>query len=141
MRTAVTAAALVVLMGLVGSVVFLAVREEDRPPTTTTTTTTTTVPIAEVASAIAIALQNDFDETITRTEARCVANELLAVMAPADLEAFTSLTAGLVTLDSAQRDRLVRGIIGCLTPAAAAVLLASPTTTTIPPAELPDEGG
>lgn len=140
MRTAVTAAALVVLMGLVGSVVFLAVREEDRPPTTTTTTTTT-VPIAEVASAIAIALQNDFDETITRTEARCVANELLAVMAPADLEAFTSLTAGLVTLDSAQRDRLVRGIIGCLTPAAAAVLLASPTTTTIPPAELPDEGG
>lgn len=135
------AAALTALAGLVGSGVFLAVREDPPPPTTTTTTTATTVPITKVASAIAAALRADLDVTLTAAEALCVANELLAVLAPADLAAFTSLTAPLVSLDTVQRDQLVRGIVGCVPPATAAALLASPTTTTTVAVELPDEGG
>lgn len=145
-RAAATAAALVALIGVVGSATFVVVRSD--PPTTTTTTsttaatttTTTTTSVAAVAEAIAAALQSDLDVALTAPEALCIAKELLTVVASTDLDSTSSLTTPLASLDEIQRKQLVRGIVGCVPPATAAALLATPTTTSTPTVELPDEG-
>lgn len=143
-RAAATAAALVALIGVVGSATFVVVRSD--PPTTTTTasttaaTTTTTTSVAAVAEAIAAALQSDLDVALTAPEALCIAKELLTVVASTDLDSTSSLTTPLASLDEIQRKQLVRGIVGCVPPATAAALLATPTTTSTPTVDLPDEG-
>jgi hypothetical protein len=140
-RAAATAAALFALVLLAGSAAFLAAREDPTPPTTTSTTTTsTTVPVAEVADAIAASLQADLTVAVTRAEATCVATALLAVLPPEQLERLGSLAEPLAALRADQRRDLVRAVVRCVPPESAAALLGNPSTT-VPPVDLPDEGG
>lgn len=139
-RAAASAAALAALVLLVGSAAFLAAREDPPPPTTTTTTTSTTVPLAVVADAIAASLQSDLTVAITRAEATCVATALLEVLPPEQLERLDSVAEPLAALAEGQRRDLVRAVVRCVPPESAAALLGSPSTT-VPPVDLPDEGG
>lgn len=138
---AATAAALIALVLLVGTAAYLGVREEPEPPptTTTTSTTTTTVPFEVFADAIARQLQGNLEVAITRGESLCVANAMLGVLPPDDLERLAQLPAPFAALDQATKDQLVRGVVQCVPPESAAALLGT-TSETAPPVELPDEG-
>ncbi len=140
-RAAATAAALIALVLLVGTAAYLGVREEPEPPTTTTTTstTTTTVPLQVFAEAIAGQLEGNLEVAITREEALCVANAMLGVLPPDDLERLAELPAPFAALDQSTKDRLVRGVVQCVPPESAAALLGT-TSETAPPVDLPDEG-
>ena len=135
-KEAATAAAFAVLVGVVGAAAFVAARDEPNPPPPTTTTTTT--PTADdLALAIATALSDGLDVPLDDTEARCVADGVLAQLGPARLEALTS--AGPVTPSAKEQAALVRTVVGCVPPDKAAALLGTfPSTTLV--AELPDEG-
>jgi hypothetical protein len=140
-RAAAAAAALLALVLLVGTAAYLGVREEPEPPptTTTTTTTSTTVPLAVFAEAIAEQLEDGLEVPITRDEARCVATALLGVLTPEELERLASLPSPFAALDQPTRDRLVRGLVGCVPPETAASLLGGAGGSP-PPVDLPDEG-
>jgi DNA-directed RNA polymerase specialized sigma24 family protein len=140
-RAAATVAALLALVGLVGSAVFLAAREDSPPPPTTTTTsstTTTTITDDEVAEAIADALQEGLPVALSDLEAGCIAGSLLDVVDVEQLERLVGHADPLTSLPEPERALLVRVVVECVPPAKAAALLGSPTTTS-PPAELPDE--
>lgn len=136
-KAAAAAAAFVALVAMVGAATYVAARDEP-PPAPTTTTTTTTVPTTdEVAVAIATALSEGLDVPLESTEARCVAEGLLAQLGQARLEGMAD--AGVVVLTEAERAGLVRTIVQCVPPEKAAALLSTTPTTTIV-VELPDEG-
>ncbi len=141
-RAAATAAALIALVLLVGTAAYLGVREEPEPPpttTTSTTTTTTTVPLQVFAAAIAGQLEGNLEVPITRDEALCVANAMLGVLPPDDLERLAQLPAPFAALDQGTRDQLVRGVVQCVPPESAAAQLGT-TSETAPPVDLPAEG-
>jgi len=137
-RLAASVLALVALVGLVGGAVFSANRAERVTPTTTTSTTTTTVPTSAVARAIAEALRTSLPAPISLAEALCIADAVVAVVEPRRLEALARRPSPLLALTDAERDELVRGVVGCVPPEQAAAILGSPTTT-MPAVELPDE--
>lgn len=141
-RAAAAVAALFALTGLVGGAVFLAAREDATPPTTTTIaptpTTTTTVPVSVVAEAIADELGDALPVAVTRVEARCIADALVETVEPPRLEDLADVADPLSRLTPPERGRLVRGVVGCVSPEHAALILGSPTTTA-PPVALPDE--
>ncbi len=130
-------AAFVALMGAAGAIAFVATRHDPSPPPPTTTTATT-IPTADaLAMAIATSLSDGLDVPLISTEARCVADGLLAQLGPARLGALT--TAGAVTPSAEEQAGLVRTVVGCVPPDKAAVLLGS--TSSIPiVVKLPDEG-
>jgi hypothetical protein len=140
-RVAGTAVALVALAALVGTIVFVLVRDDTEapPPSTTTTTTTTTVPVSDlVAEAVADALRRDLTVPIGDVEATCIAAALVEVLAPERLEQLLEQAEPLTGLTEPERSGLVRGVVQCVPPDVAAALLGSATTTTVP-VFLPDE--
>ena len=140
-RAAAVVAALAALAGLVGTAVFTAARDGAAPVSPTSTTaapTTTSVSDEALAGAIASSLQADLTVTITAAEARCIADALVSVLELRRLERLVGDADPLSSLTAAERDDLVRGVVGCVPPDQAAAILGSPTTTA-PPVELPDE--
>lgn len=140
MRTVIGGAAAVVVLGLAGGAAFLAARDDEAPPPTTTTTTTT-VPVARLVAALADALEAGLEVPLTETEARCVAEAVVAVVGEDALaDAIEAPRTAVLPADETQRDELVRGLVGCVPASTAAVLLGGSTSTTTP-LVLPDEGG
>lgn len=134
-----SAAALCALALLVGTAVFLAAREEEPAPTTTTTSTTAPPTQEDIATALAQALQADLDVAITMEEARCVAEIVIAVLPPTALGDLVARPAPLSSVSEAQRDELVRGVVGCVPEASAAALLGTGASSTTA-VSLPGEG-
>jgi hypothetical protein len=137
MRAAVSAAALVALVAVVGTLAYVSARDDHDPPATTTTTTSPLTPEAAVA-AVADALATGLAAPLTPDEARCVADGMVDALGPAGLGAL-AVTGDGADLRQADRDALVRMVVGCLPEDKAAALLSSGSTTTIA-AQLPDEG-
>lgn|GEM_PF-5627189 len=134
---AAAAAAAFVALGAAGAIAFVAARDDPSPPPPTTTTATT-IPTADaLALAIATSLSDGLDVPLISTEARCVADGLLAQLGPARLAALT--TTGPVTPSAEEQAALVRTVVGCVPPDKAAILLSSTSSTPIV-VELPDEG-
>jgi hypothetical protein len=125
-----SAAALFALVLLVGTAVFLAAREEEPAPTTTTTSTTAPLTEEDVAAALAESLQADLAVAITIEEARCVAAVVVAVVPPDALGELVDRSVPLSGVSEAQREELVRGVVGCVPEASAAALLGAGTSTT-----------
>jgi hypothetical protein len=133
-------AAVVALVGLVGGAAFLAAREDEEPPPTTSTTTTA-VPMDELVAALAEGLQDGLAVPLTDVEAGCVAEAVVAVVGEDALaELVDDPGRAVLPADAAQRDDLVRGIVGCVPASTAGVLLGGSTSTTAE-VVLPDEGG
>jgi hypothetical protein len=142
-RAAVTTAALVALAGLAGVGAFVASHEDSSPASTTSTSmasTTTTDRSSEVAAALATTLQDGLPVELTVAEAQCVADGVVAVVPPEQLEAVATATDPLAALDTDQRAGLLRAVVTCLPPATAGTLLGDPTSTTVS-LVLPNEGG
>lgn len=128
-------------MGVVGSGTYLTARDDPgAAPSPRRATTTTTLAEDTVAAAIARALEDGLEVPLTASEARCVADALLAVVRAEQLAELESLTEPLRSLDDAAHDQLVRGVVGCVPPETAGALLGEATTTTSA-VQLPDEGG
>ncbi len=127
-------------MGLAGTVAYVAVRDDGQADPPETSTTTTVVTRSALTDAIARSLADGLDVALTRTQARCVARALLAVVDAGELEALEALIDPSASLASDARARLVRGVVGCVPSDVAAALLGGSTSTTVP-VQLPDEGG
>lgn len=139
-RAAATAAALLALMGLVGGAAYRAARDDASPSTSITASTAATSSSADLADVIADALGHDLEVPLSVDEARCVTDELLAVVSLDGLQELESLADPLATLDPVERDKIVRGVVSCVPADTAAALLGGSTTSTVP-VELPGEGG
>ena len=135
-KAAVTAAAFVALVGVVGAAGYLVARDEPAPATTTTTTTTPPPTPEEVAMGIEVALREGLDVELDASEARCVTEGLLDLLGQERLE---TIDGNGSALTEAERGELVRMVVLCIPPEKAAVLLTPAPTTTVA-VELPDEG-
>ena len=132
-------AAVVALVGLTGAAAFLAAREDEEPPAVTSTTTT--VPADQLVAALAAGLQDGLAVPLTDAEADCIAESVVAVVGEDALaELVDQPGRAVLPADAAQRDDLVRGIVGCVPASTAGVLLGGSTSTTAE-VVLPDEGG
>lgn len=133
-------AAVVALVALVGGATFLAAREDEGPPPTSTTTTTA-VPVDELVQALSAGLRDGLAVPLTDAEADCIAEAVVTVVGEDALaELVDDPGRAVLQADDAQRDDLVRGIVGCVPASTAGVLLGGSTTTTAE-VVLPDEGG
>lgn len=133
-------AAVVALVGLTGAAAFLAAREDEEPPAVTRTTTTT-VPVDQLVDALAAGLQDGLAVPLTDAEADCIAESVVAVVGEDALaELVDQPGRAVLPADAAQRDDLVRGIVGCVPASTAGMLLGGSTSTTAE-VVLPDEGG
>ena len=133
-------AAVVALVALVGGATFLAAREDDEPPPATSTTTTS-VPADQLVAALAEGLRDGLAVPLTDAEADCIAEAVLDVVGEDALaELVDDPGRAVLQADDAQRDDLVRGIVGCVPASTAGVLLGGSTSTTAQ-VVLPDEGG
>jgi len=121
-----------------GTLAYVSARD-DRDPPSTTTTTTSPLTAEAVVAAVADALAAGLEAPLTPDEARCVADGLLAALGQPRLEALAADEGTVADLSPADRDALVRTVVGCLPEEKAAALLGSGSTTTIV-AQLPDEG-
>ena len=142
LRAAVPGAALLTLVIVVGTLTYFAARDEPDPPLppTTTTTTTTAAPGAEeIAAAVADGLAEGLEVPLSPSEARCVADDLLALLGQPRLEALAGAEAAADDLNEGERDELVRTIVLCVPPQKASALLSTNTTNSAF-AELPGEG-
>jgi hypothetical protein len=137
MRAAVSTAALIALVAVVGTVAYVSARDDHDPPGSTTTTSSPLTSEAVVA-AVADALASGLEAPLTPDEARCVADGLVAALGQSRLEALAA-AGDEGELDQTDRDALVRTVVRCLPEEKAAALLGSGSTTTIV-AQLPDEG-
>ena len=140
-RAAAPAAAFVALAGGLAAGSYVLAREEapEPAPPTTTSTTSTTVPDAVVAAALAEALTDTLDVAIDDTGARCLGEALLVTVGRDRLEVLAGSADPLVSLPDGDREQLVRDVVTCVGPDAAAALLGTATTTT-EPAAFPDAG-
>jgi hypothetical protein len=138
MRTAVSAAALIAVVAVVGTLAYVSARDDREPPTTTTTTSSPPAPEV-VAGAVADALATGLDVPLAPAEAGCIADGLLGALGQARLEALAAEGGTTEDLSDADRDSLVRVVVGCVPAQTAAALLGSGSTTT-GVAQLPDEG-
>lgn len=135
------AAALLALMGGIGAATFVAMRDDPAAPATTTSSTVTSSSPAEVARAIAASLEHELEVPLSPEQARCVTDVLLALVHVEELQRLAGAADPLASVGDATRERLVRGLVGCVPPETAAALLGASTTTTPAPVQLPDEGG
>jgi hypothetical protein len=139
-KAAAAAVAFVAVLAVIGTVTYASVRDEPAPPTTTITTSTTVrAPTGdEVALAITAALSQDLEVPLTGIEAACVAGGMVQGLGQERLEEMAAAGAGVDDLTAEEHDRLVRAIVGCVTPETAEALLS--TKPPPPPVEgLPDE--
>jgi len=125
-------------LALVGTLTFVAVRDEADPPPSTTTTTTTTIPTdEELAAVVTDALTGDLDVPLSDAQARCVADGVVELLGS---DRLLGLADGAAAgLDGEERAALVRTVVLCVPEDAAEALLGTGTTTTAI-AQLPDEG-
>jgi hypothetical protein len=127
----------------------LASGDEPRQVATTTTSTTTTTaapatavdPVGLLADALAARLASDAGIEPSPGELECLARTTRQVLGPrrvSELADEGGSPVDLLTPD--ERDGLVRAIVICLGPDAAAAVLGDGSTTVAPPPNLPDEG-
>jgi hypothetical protein len=139
-KAAAPAAAFVALAGGLAAGSYVLAREEaPEPAPPTTTTTSTTVPDAVVAAALAEALTDTLHVAIDDTGARCLGEALLVTVGRDRLEVLAGSADPLASLPDGDRAQLVRDVVTCVGPEAAAALLGTATTTT-EPAAFPDAG-
>ncbi|MSO87418.1 MAG: hypothetical protein EXQ71_07850 [Acidimicrobiia bacterium] len=131
MKAAAVAAAALVLLAATGGGAFLLIHDA-APGTTTTTTTTTTITVDDVAIAIAKRLATGLKTPLSELQAECVARSFLAVVGRPALAGLAASPSPLGQIDLRQRDAITRGIVVCVPPETAALLLA-PKPLTPPP--------
>lgn len=130
MKAAAVAAAALVLLAVAGGGAF--VLTHDAAPATTTATTTTTTTVDDVAIAIAKRLATGLETPLSDLQAECVARSFLAVVGRPALTGIAASPSPLGQIDLPQRDAIIRGIVVCVPPETAALLLA-PKSLAPPP--------
>jgi hypothetical protein len=111
------------------------------PATTAAPATTTPDPVGLLAEALAVRLARDAGIEPGPGELECLARATRQVLGPrrvSELADGRGSPADLLT--PTEHDGLVRAIVTCLGPDAAAAVLGDGSTTVPPPLSLPDEG-
>ncbi len=137
-RAAAAAAALLALGTAAGTATYAVVSDDPAPDSTTTTTTPEVrAPTAEALAVVIVrSLQRRLEVPLDHAEARCIGTALLSAVGAEEAESW--LEGPAPPLTPAQREVLVRAVVGCVPEQKARALLGAPTSTTVS-ADLPDE--